>query len=71
MARTGNFDHNILLDAADDNLRQWISYIVGNGRKYFTEDTIEALCKNDPQVYFEASVLWQIVSNWIHGIKVN
>jgi len=50
-----------LLKGADDNLRSWISYIVGYGKERFTQADVEAICQAEPEVYFAASVLWQIL----------
>lgn len=68
LARTGGFDPNALLAQADDNLRRWASYIVGHGRTLLTEADVNAICKSDPQVYFAASVLWQIIESWVNGL---
>ncbi|MBW7864451.1 MAG: HEAT repeat domain-containing protein [Candidatus Hydrogenedentes bacterium] len=68
LARSGGFDPNILFDGADDNLRRWISYILGHGKNLFSTRDVEAVCTSDPQVYFAASVLWQILESWIDGL---
>ena len=65
LARTGKFTPKDVILGADDNLRRWMSYIVGFGRDRFSKDDVEAICEEDPQVYFAASVLWQILSSWI------
>jgi hypothetical protein len=69
LARTGEFNPGDLLTGADDNLRRWISYIVGYGKDRFEQADVEAICKADPEVYFAASVLWQIVASWINDLK--
>lgn len=69
LARVGNFDPSIIQVNDDDNLRRWLSYIVGYGRNNFSESDIEKLCKADPEVYFAASVLWQLFTSWIHDLK--
>jgi hypothetical protein len=58
-----------IIAGADDNLRRWISYIVGYGKDNFVQADVEAICKADPEVYFAASVLWQIVASWVHDLK--
>ena len=68
LARIGNFDINKLADTSDDNLRMWASYILGYGKDGFTENQIENICKSDPEIYFAASVLWQILNSWINGL---
>lgn len=52
----------------DHNLRLWTSYIAGYGKVHFTEEQISKLCKDDPEVYFAASVLWQVLSSWIYNL---
>jgi len=53
-------------EKVDDSLRLWSSYIAGYGKDHLTEEQLSQLCKNDPEVYFAASVLWQILSSWIN-----
>ena len=60
LARTGGFDPRDILHTADDDLRRWVSYIVGHGKDKLAEADVHAICKSDPEVYFAASVLWQI-----------
>ncbi|MGE0128446.1 MAG: HEAT repeat domain-containing protein [Blastocatellales bacterium] len=69
LARTGKFKPADVVTGADDNLRRWISYIIGYGRDKFDQADIEAICKADPEVYFAASVLWQIVASWVNDLK--
>ena len=69
LARAGTFDPVSILAGADDNLRRWITYIVGYGRENFLRADIESICKADSEVYFAASVLWQILASWIKGVK--
>lgn len=69
LARTGKFNPADLVAGTDDNLRRWMSYIVGYGKDKFDKTDIEAICKADPEVYFAASVLWQIVASWVNDLK--
>lgn len=69
LARTGNFNPAEIVADADDNLRRWISYMVGYGKENFAQADVEAICNADPEVYFAASVLWQIVTSWVHDLK--
>ena len=69
LARTGKFNPSDMVAGTDDNLRKWISYIVGYGKDNFLQADVEAICKADPEVYFAASVLWQIVASWVHDLK--
>ena len=69
LARTGNFNPSDLVTGADENLRKWMSYIVGFGKDKFVQSDVEKICKADPEVYFAASVLWQIVASWVKDLK--
>jgi hypothetical protein len=68
LARSGGFDPNSVVVRADDNLRRWISYILGHGKPRFAKSDVDAICKSDPEVYFAASVLWQILESWVDGL---
>lgn len=69
LARTGKFNPAELLKDADDNLRGWITYMVGYGKENFTQADVEAICQADPEVYFAASVLWQILASWVNELR--
>jgi hypothetical protein len=68
LARIGNFDPNTLLSESDENLRKWIGYILGYGKDFFNEAYIDKICQSDPEIYFAASVLWQILHSWIYDL---
>ncbi len=69
LARTGNFNPSEIVIENDENLRKWLTYIIGYGKDKFVQSDIEAICHTDPQVYFAASVLWQIVASWVNDLK--
>lgn len=69
LARTGKFNPSDMVVGADENLRKWISYVVGYGKDKFIQGDVEAICKADPEVYFAASVLWQIVASWVNDMR--
>lgn len=69
LARTGKFNPADMVAGNDENLRRWVSYIVGYGKEKFLQADVEAICKADPEVYFAASVLWQIVASWVNDLK--
>ncbi len=70
LAKVGGFNPNNLLDnPTDDNLRRWVSYILGYGKPRFLEAQIEELARLDPEVHFAASVLWQLLASWIYELK--
>lgn len=69
LARTGKFNPANLVENADENLRKWISYIVGYGKENFDQSDIETICNADPEIYFAASVLWQILTSWVNDLR--
>lgn len=69
LARTGGFDPSDILHNADDNLRRWVSYIIGHGKDKLSQEGVNAICDADPEVYFAASVLWQILESWVDGLE--
>lgn len=70
LARQGQFDPQELLeDKSDDNLRRWVGYILGYGKDRFLEGALESISNSDPEVYFSASVLWQLLASWIRDLK--
>ncbi len=70
LAKAGGFSLNDLLGkTTDDNLRRWVSYILGYGKPRFLEAQIEELARLDPEVHFAASVLWQLLASWIYELK--
>ena len=69
LARVGQFNPTEIVLGADANLRKWMSYIVGYGKNNFAQDEVETICQADPEVYFAASVLWQIVTSWVNDLK--
>lgn len=68
LAKVGKFNPSDIL-SEDINLRKWVSYITGYGKDNFSEDMIKELCDKDKEVYFAASVLWQIVSSWVYELQ--
>ncbi len=69
LARAGNFNPSDIIIGADENLRKWASYIIGYGKDNFIKADVEAICNADPEIYFAASVLWQIVASWVNGVR--
>ena len=69
LARTGKFNPSDMVVGADENLRKWMGYVVGYGKDKFVQRDVEAICKADPEVYFAASVLWQILASWVNDLK--
>jgi hypothetical protein len=69
LARSENVQPIALLPDTDDtNLRAWASYVIGSDRDKFNKQDLEDICSRDPEVYFAASVLWQIVQSWVNRI---
>jgi hypothetical protein len=69
LARTGKFNPTEMVSGADDNLRRWLSYIIGYGQDYFEQANVADICNKDPEIYFAASVLWQVIASWVHDLK--
>jgi hypothetical protein len=68
LAKTGKFKPADVI-GPDNNLRRWISYIIGYGKDKFVQADLEAICSADPEVYFAASVLWQIMDSWVNNLE--
>lgn len=49
--------------------RHWISYILGYQDKERFIDDIEKLKEIDSEVYFATTLLWKIMSSWVHELK--
>jgi len=70
LAKAGGFNVTELLgNAADMNLRRWVSYIAGFGRENLIGGGVDELAERDPEVHFAASVLWQLLDSWVHGLE--
>ena len=69
LARIGKFNPSDIVIKADENLRKWTSYIIGYGKEKFVQGDVEAICKADPEVYFAASMLWQILASWVNDLR--
>ena len=70
LARTGGYNPLTLLSGdVDNNLRLWASYIIGYGKEHFDPINVQSICESDPEVYFAASVLWQIIQSWIYDLE--
>ncbi|MCX5977043.1 MAG: hypothetical protein NTV33_09525 [Coprothermobacterota bacterium] len=46
-----------------------MSYIMGYGKEEFVQGEVEAIRKADSEVYFAASVLWQIMASWVNDLR--
>lgn len=53
----------------DSDTREWVAYIIGTQAKEAMLPEIEALAKQDPEVYFAVTVLWKILASWIYGLE--
>lgn len=56
-------------DKLDEDIRHWVSYMIGmqNQKEYITK--IEKLKEIDPEIYFAVNVLWTIMASWIHRLE--
>lgn len=69
LSRVGGFDPATVLHSGDDNLRIWMSCILGHGKSHFSEESLKTICQSDPHIYFAASVLWQILDSWTNNLN--
>ena len=65
---TLNLDQ-LISNLKDLDSRHWISFIIGSHgeERYIAE--IEKLKDKDPEVYFAVTLLWKIMTSWIHDLK--
>jgi len=72
LAHTESVDIGALLDhTVDDETRRWVAYVVGSHeRGTFVAACLERLRDKDAEVYFAATVLWQVASSWVYGLEV-
>ncbi|NJO83197.1 MAG: hypothetical protein HC828_10510 [Blastochloris sp.] len=54
----------------DDDTRRWTAYILGTQEHQRYINQIETLRLHDPEVYFAATVLWQIMSSWVYNLEM-
>lgn len=69
LARIGKFNPSDIVIGADEHLRKWLGYVVGYAKDKLVQSDVETLCKTDPEVYFAASMLWQILASWVNDLK--
>jgi HEAT repeat protein len=59
----------LMASLVDDDARQWIAYVIGTQSRDAMLPQIEVLAKDDPEVYFAATVLWKILGSWTYGLE--
>ena len=70
LAHAGQFNVDELMSVmTDDNARRWAAYIIGSQDQAGWASRLEQLQKQDPQVYFAVTVLWQIMASWIANLN--
>lgn len=70
LGKAGAFKLTDLLKAlADEDSRQWVSYVIGMQKRESMIGGIEEIRKRDPEVYFAVTVLWKIVESWIYELE--
>lgn len=71
LSKSGNFSISDLLPVmVDDETRKWVSWIIGTQKEEKYIAGIEQLKKKDPEVYFAVTVLWKVMSSWVHGLEI-
>jgi HEAT repeat protein len=59
-----------LLDClVDENARRWIAYVIGRQDPGRQVAGIEDLKLKDPEVYFAATVLWNLFTSWVAELE--
>ena len=70
LAHRGRFNVTDLMSCfVDDDTRQWISYVIGSKNESDYIVQIEELKEKDSEVYFAVTVLWKIMSSWVHKLE--
>jgi hypothetical protein len=70
LGKAGGFKVEQLLPAlVDDDSRHWVAYVIGAQSRDAVLGDIEALAKQDPEVYFAVTVLWKILASWVYGLE--
>ena len=59
----------LLSTMVDDDVRRWTAYIIGTQNPESYIEQMEVLRLKDPEVYFAATVLWQIMSSWVYTLE--
>jgi hypothetical protein len=54
---------------SDEDSRHWIAYVVGTQQQERFIGEVDRLRQRDPEVYFAVTVLWKIMTSWIHGLE--
>lgn len=70
LSKSGSFEVDDLIRNLENNdVRKWISYIIGTQDETRYIDEIEKLKVIDPEVYFAVTVLWKIMTSWVFGLE--
>jgi HEAT repeat protein len=70
LSKTGGFTVEQLLPTLiDTDARQWVAYILGTQERDAMLGDIESLARQDPEVYFAVTVLWNILASWTYGLE--
>lgn len=71
LSKAGKFEIGSLMKKlSKEELRKWIAWIIGTQDKGRFIGEIEQLKKQDPEVYFAVTVLWQVLTSWINGLEM-
>jgi hypothetical protein len=70
LTKSATFNPSRLLSVVqDDDARRWAAYIIGSQPPEVISAKIETLKDTDPEVYFAVTVLWKIITSWIHNLE--
>jgi hypothetical protein len=70
LSRSGRFTVEELVPVChgDDEARRWIAYILGTQDADIWATRLQPIQDADPEVFFAATVLWQIMRSWIADV---
>lgn len=71
IGKSSSFDVQRLLRLlpGNDDTRQWTAYVLGTQNQAAISAQIETLRQTDSEVYFAVTVLWKIISSWVHNLE--
>jgi HEAT repeat protein len=70
LAKAGGVTVEHIVPALGDvDSRQWIAYVLGSQPQGPMLTRVEDLARRDPEVYFAVTVLWKILTSWVHGLE--
>jgi hypothetical protein len=71
LSRSGTlrFEDLVSTMGTDLDARHWGAYIMGRQEKGRFIEGIERIKDTDSQLYFAVTLLWKIISSWVHDLE--